>query len=373
MTISKKIAFIIILLLFPFYTFANNGTTSDNEETNYFYEKARVLSVQEKTRELKSEETGEQKEVISFQEIKIKILSGDLRNEERVLENTLSLNPLDIKLQPGDKILIYIEKDETGNYSFQIQSYYVLSKIIILVLLFLLSLVVIGGFQGLKAIISLSLSVFLIFNFFIPMALAGISPIALSLVISTIIALITFLLISGLTKKTLAAILGTVGGVALAALIATIFGNQSHLTGLADENARTLFSEFPNLNFKGLLFAGIIIGALGAVMDIAMSIASTITEIKKASPNIQRKELIKSGINVGRDVMGTMSNTLIFAYVGSALFLLMLFSNQSESYIKFLNFNFVTEEIIRSIAGSIGLVLAIPLTAIIAGYLENKK
>ena len=104
-----------------------------------------------------------------------------------------------------------------------------------------------------------------------------------------------------------------------------------------------------------------------------MSISSTIAEVKKAHPEIKKIDLIKSGMNVGRDIMGTMSNTLIFAYVGSSLFLLLLFNQYGESYLKFLNFNFIAEEIIRSIAGSIGLILSIPLTAIIAGYLENKK
>lgn len=362
------------ILIFSLFFLYPNVQTKAAENINSFYEKAAVVSVKDIVKEINGENgQGEGRQVISSQEIKIKILSGELKNEEKILENNLSLNPLDIKLKEGDKILVYIEGNKEQGYSFQIQSYYVLSNIIILILLFFLSILIIGWLQGLKAIISLSLSVFLIFKLFIPRAIAGTSPIALSLAVSTVIALITFLLISGRTKKTLAALLGTVGGVVIAALIAMFFGNLTHLTGLADENARTLFSNFPNLNFKGLLFAGIIIGALGAVMDIAMSIASTITEIKKASPNIKRKELIMAGINVGRDVMGTMSNTLIFAYVGSSLFLLMLFSNESESYIKFLNFNFVTEEIIRSIAGSIGLILAIPLTAIIAGYLEDKK
>ena len=362
-----KIIFFLLFLLYPF-----NQIVAE-EDINVFYEKARVLSIQEKTKELETTEVGGQKGVIVVQDIKIKVLSGELSGLEKNIENTLSLNPLDIKLKEGDNILLYIEQFPDGEYSFQIQSYYVFGTTILLILLFLLTLIIIGGLQGLKAVISLSVSVVMIFKILIPMTLKGINPIILSLIISAAIAIITLLLISGFKKKTLAAILGTVGGVALSAIIATIFGNLTHLNGLADEHARILFDQFPNLNYKGLLFAGIIVGALGAVMDVAMSIASTIAEVKKAQPDIPKGKLIKAGLAVGKDVMGTMSNTLIFAYVGSSLFLLMLFSNESESYIKFLNFNFVTEEIIRSIAGSIGLVLAIPLTAIIAGYLEDRK
>jgi len=104
-----------------------------------------------------------------------------------------------------------------------------------------------------------------------------------------------------------------------------------------------------------------------------MSIASSISEVKKAQPDISLGKLIKSGLNVGRDIMGTMSNTLIFAYVGVALPLLLLFTKFGESYLKFLNFDFVAEEVVRSIAGSIGLIATIPLTALIAGFLENYR
>ncbi len=355
----KKYLILLFFFALPLFSSAQNASWQ-----KISYQKAQVLKV---------EETVEKNEnqVISQQKIKIKILSGPHKNEEREIENILSNNPLDLKIKAGDKILIYEEQNNDQDI-IQIQSFYVLPILIFFIFLFLIVLLAIGGKQGAKAIISLSLSVFLIFKILIPQMLQGKNPIYLSLAIAAIIAIITLLLISGLKKKTFAAILGTISGVAVAAGLASIFGNLAHLNGLSDEHARTLFSSFPYLNFKGILFAGIIIGALGAVMDVAMSISSSIAEVKKAQPEIKKTALIKSGMAVGKDIMGTMSNTLIFAYVGSSLFLLLLFNQYGESYLKFLNFNYVAEEIIRSIAGSIGLILAIPITAIIASYLENK-
>ncbi|NCF75510.1 MAG: YibE/F family protein [Xanthomonadaceae bacterium] len=358
--------FTIFILICPVVIAQNNN----NVAISHSYEKAIVLDIKNKVEEV-AENNGT-KEVISAQKLKIKILSGKHKNDEKEIKNSLSNNPLDLKIKKGDKILVYIEEFPKGKYTAQVQEFYVLPSLIFFIILFFLILLIVGGKQGLKAIISLAVSIFLIFELFIPRALNGDSPIFLSLIVSTIITIVTLILVSGFHKKTVSAILGTIGGVAIAALLAIIFGNFTHLNGLSDENARSMFTQLPDLNFKGLLFAGIIIGALGAVMDVAMSIASTISEVKKANKQIKRSSLIKSGLAVGKDIMGTMSNTLIFAYVGSSLFLILIFTQYGGSYLNFLNFNFVAEEIVRSIAGSIGLILSIPLTAIIAGYLENR-
>lgn len=365
----KIFLFFAIILSCP----AVMAQESDNNIViSHSYEKAVVLSVEDIVEEIDKKDNGG-KEIISAQKLKIKILSGEHKNDEKEIKNSISNNPLDLDIKKGDKILVYIEDLQNEEYTTQVQGFYVLPSLIFLIVLFFLVLLVIGGKQGLKAIISLAVSIFLIFKLFIPRALSGDSPILLSLIVSAIIAIVTLTLISGFSKKTVSAILGTIGGVASAALLAIIFGNFAHLNGLSDENARIMFAQFSGFDFKGLLFAGIIIGALGAVMDVAMSISSTISEVKKANQQIKRIELIKAGLAVGKDIMGTMSNTLIFAYVGSSLFLILLFTQYGESYLNFMNFNFVAEEIVRSIAGSIGLILAVPLTAIIAGYLENRE
>ena len=341
-----------------------------SEPLKISYEKARILEVEETTQKIEGEE-GVRYETL--QRVKIKILSGKYRGEEKILENTVGTNPLDLSLKKGNKILVYIEEHKNGSVIFQVQDYWRLNILIWFVVIFLLILLLLGGRQGLKAILSLAIAALLIFKILIPQVLTGGNPIRLALVISIIITIITLILVSGLRRKSIAAILGTIGGLLVATVLAIFVGRIANLTGTSSEESRILLIEFPNLNLQGLLFGSVIIGALGAVMDIGMSIASSVTEVKKTYPYARMQELIKSGLTVGRDVMGTMVNTLIFAYVGVSLPLLLLFTKYGGSYLKFLNFEFVAEEVVRSIAGSIGLVAAIPLTAIIAGYLEGAK
>ncbi len=354
----KKIFLITLLLLSPYFALAQSASAIS-------YQKAEVLEVKESAQTVGNE-------VVSQQKIKVKILGGAHQGDVKEIINNPSHNPLDLKIKPGDKVLLYIEEGKDGNYTAQIQSYYVLPVLLFSIALFFLLIALIGGWQGIKAILSLILSLLFILKILLPGILDGKNPILLTFLISALVTFITLLLISGWRKKTIAAILGTLSGVLVAFLFAYFFAGWARLNGLAEDQARTLFSSHPQLDFQGILLAGIIIGALGAVMDVAMSIASTVAEVQKASPQITFTRLFQAGLNVGKDVMGTMSNTLIFAYTGSSLFLLLLFDNFGQSYLNFLNFNFVAEEVIRSIAGSIGLILVIPLTAFISALIENK-
>jgi len=365
----QRIIPIIFLVCFLFFIESSSALGQEDaplEPTVSFYEKAKILEVKEEI--IKDPATGQE---LTVQKIKLEIISGEHKGEKQNIENSLSGNPLDLELEAGDKVIIYIEKFGENPYTVQIQDHYRLPVLIICVLLFLILLALIGKASGLKAIASLIISALLIFKVFIPLSLKGISPILLVLLVSVIITLVTLLIISGFKKKTYAAILGTISGLIVAAVMAIIFGKLAQLSGLAQEDARIIFNQFPELNFSGLLFAGMIIGALGAVMDVSVSVASAMSEIKKNHPGISSVKFLKSGLNVGRDIMGTMSNTLIFAYVGASLFVLLLFTQYGESYLKFLNFSFVAEEVIRSMAGSIGLITAIPLTALFSACLEN--
>ncbi|MEA3272292.1 MAG: YibE/F family protein [Patescibacteria group bacterium] len=328
------------------------------EPTATYYEKAKILEISG---------FGE------IQDINLKILSGKYKGEEKTVENSMLYNPLGLEFKVNNKVVVYIEEFADGTSSLYIQDFWRLWPLIGLIIGFLLLLLIVGRMQGFKTILSLIISIVLIFYFLIPRMLDGGNPIVLALIISVIVTVITLLLVSGLKKKSVAAILGTIGGLLIATVLAITIGKIANMTGLSNEESRLLYANFPNLNLRGLLFAGIIIGALGAIMDVGMSIASSIAEVKKAHSKISFTGLVKSGLTIGRDIMGTMTNTLIFAYVGVSLPLLLLFTELGESYIKFLNFEFIAEEVIRAMTGSIGLIATLPLTAIIAAYLESKK
>jgi uncharacterized membrane protein len=177
-------------------------------------------------------------------------------------------------------------------------------------------------------------------------------------------------MVSGLNYKTLAACIGTIGGVLAAGLIGYWAVNASHMSGLLEPEMESLFYQFPKIKLTELISAGVLIGALGAAMDVAISIASALQEIKLAAPEMAFKELYKSGMNIGRDVMGTMINTLILAYAGSSLPTIILITQIDTAYL--FNMELFIKELILSAVGSIGLILTIPITSLLAAYLMSK-
>ena len=182
---------------------------------------------------------------------------------------------------------------------------------------------------------------------------------------------ITLVLVSGFNKKTLTAILGTVSGVIIAGLIAYIFGSLTNLSGLNMSEAESLayIAEDTGLKIKGIMFTGILVATLGAVMDIAMSIASSIFEIHKVNDKISFNELFKSAMNIGKDTIGTMTNTLILAFAGGSLSILILVFSANMPFNKLINLDLLGIEIIQGLSGNIGIVLAVPITAFIGCYL----
>lgn len=281
----------------------------------------------------------------------------------------------EIKVNPGDKVIVAVTHD-LGKTSYYVSDFDRFDYVYVLGGLFVLALIVFGGFIGAKSVFVIAFSVLLIFKFFIGQVLAHqYSLTLLTLAVAAVIAMATQIVISGLSKKTLAAVLGTIGGVAIAGLLSMASIKLMHLTGLDSEEAMLLkASTLANIDFQGVLFAGMVFGALGAVMDVTISIASAVYEVKSVQPAIRFKELVRAGMNVGRDIMGTMSNTLILAYAGSALPLMLLIASQQNApMLKILNLNLIVTEFARALTGSIGLICAIPLTAMIAAVLLNRE
>ena len=168
--------------------------------------------------------------------------------------------------------------------------------------------------------------------------------------------------------------MGTIGGVIIAGLFAYSAGKILMLTGLGNEDAQLLafIPQHRKIDYQGLLFAGIVIGALGAVMDVAMSISSAMWEIISVSPGISKKQLIQSGMNIGRDIIGSMSNTLILAYVSTSIPVLLLFILFSNGFTEIINLELLASEVLRAVAGSIGLICTIPITVRLVGKLHHK-
>ncbi|OGI18745.1 MAG: hypothetical protein A3B68_03390 [Candidatus Melainabacteria bacterium RIFCSPHIGHO2_02_FULL_34_12] len=339
----------------------------ETKETNCVAKVIRVIS------DFEEELPGGNKQ--RSQQLLLKILTGHNKNKERVTLNVIPDNPaFSIIGQVNKKYIVSeIETLENGNEEYFILDYYREPYIWILSVSFLILLLIVGGFKGARTIVSLLVTVGLVAFLLIPSIVKGINPLLSAILVSFLATGITMLLVAGANFKSLAATLGTVIGVTFSGVIATLVIKFASLSGLASSEAMILWgNQVYQINFKGLLAAGMIVSCLGAIMDVAISIASSMQEIKAANLNYSFKDLFHSGMNVGKDIMGTMTNTLVLAYTGMALPLLLLISHEKNPA-KYLNLELVVSEITAALAGSIGLIIAVPATALIMAWLINKR
>ena len=240
---------------------------------------------------------------------------------------------------------------------------------------YLVVLCLVGGKQGVKGALGLVFTFFCIIFVYLPLVYRGLSPFWVSVFICVITTLVTMYLIGGPTRKTLVATGGTVAGVVIAGISATIFSMATGITGwnVSDIESLLTLSSTSGVQVGGLLFSGLLISSLGAVMDVAMSIGSAIAEIHAQNPALSRGELFKAGMHVGRDMMGTDSNTLILAFAGGSISMLVLDYAYSLPYQQIINSNNIGIAIMQGLSGSFGIVLAVPVTVALAVALYTWK
>ncbi|MCQ2739466.1 MAG: YibE/F family protein [bacterium] len=309
-------------------------------------------------------------DVETKQSVDIKILNGDYKGNEIRIENQLTGNPYyDIHIKEGLKVILHVENDN-GNIIFSIEDIYRSSTLLWLSVLFGGLLVYVGKKKGLYSLVAIGLTAILILKGLSPLILFGIDPIIGTLIISLLSTAITIYFVGGFNRKSSSAIIGCLLSLIIASLLAVISVKTASLTGFTNENISFLYSSHPELNFVNLVVAIMILASLGAVMDVGMSIASTINEIYVIDNTKTFKELFVSGMNVGRDVIGTMANTLILVYLGASLPLILLANN--IDMIKFINLNQIVTEIASALIGSCAIIICVPFTAFIAAKLVRK-
>lgn len=327
--------------------------------------------------EQKLSPTGELNQV--KQSVEVKILTGTHKGEKVIIDNMLMGNPAyDINLSKGNKVILHVEQENSalsgGGVNFFIADKYRVNVLYTLAGLFFILLLIIGRKKGFFSLISILITLGLIFWVLTPLILNGINPILATVLVCVFASVIAIYLVGGINAenraKSTAAILGTVLSLAIAGSLSILSIKFASLTGFSSEESMFLFSAHPDLNFVGILASAMIIGALGAVMDIGMSISSTVNELFTSNPEMSVRELFNSGMNVGKDIIGMMANTLILAYLGGALSLVLLSNNIDMQ--KFFNLNQVATEISAALIGSIAIVLCVPITAIFAAYLIKK-
>jgi len=295
---------------------------------------------------------------------------GKIITATQSVNNTVKVSVRDVR--KGD----YITVTETvaGWY---FTGYIRTHKLLVLGLLFVLSVLLFGGKKGLNTILSLGLTCAAVFVVFIPAILTGKNVYVMAIIVCLYTTVMTLSLVVGFNAKSLTAAIGCMSGVVVTGIISFIMDKALFFTGIVDEHTRHLASAafYAPVNLRGLIFAGIIIGAMGAIMDVAMSMSSALWEVKEKAGKITFKELFRSGLNIGRDIMGTMANTLVLAYISSSLSIVLMLSIYSPSISNLFNSEMIAVEVLQALAGSFGILSAMPLTAFFCStiYIKKKK
>jgi uncharacterized membrane protein len=273
----------------------------------------------------------------------------------------------------GDRVLVERTRTMEGGDVFHVTDYVRSSPLLWLTLLFVAVTVLLNGWQGLRSLLGMGVSLLVIAGFIVPQILDGRNPVVVAVLGSVIMMGISLYLVYGWNSKTHVAVAGLLLSLTVTGLLAVWAVNWSRLSGFGAEEAGFLQVAGVQLDTRGLLLAGIIIGTLGALDDIAIGQASTISELAKANPSLTWRALFTHGMTVGRDHIAAMVNTLLLAYVGAALPLVLMFTVFAEPLGFTINREIIAEEIVRTLVGSLGLLAGVPLTSVIAAYAARRS
>ena len=301
----------------------------------------------------------------------IVVTSGQLTNKVITVEDFASAQARQFNV--GDTVIIGTNKDLNGNESYYISDFVRRTPIFLLFLLFVGLVLLIGKKKGFTAIIGLCASILIIYYFVIPNLLSGTNPILITLAASLFIIPITYYFAHGFDRKTTAAVIGTFICLVVTILIALFFVEAAKLSGFSSDEASFVKMMKGDINIKGLLLAGVIIGLLGVLDDITIAQANIVFQLKHAQEKLTSAQLYTRAMIIGKDHIASMVNTLILVYTGASLPLLLLFTNNSAPFSEVINYEIVAEEIVRTLISSIGLILAVPLTTYIAVIMVRKN
>lgn len=375
------VTFSLLFLYFGNYiiTGGKGMPSKANQESIQEMLKARVIQINNRNIQKIEDDSGSGEtttENISI-EFTAKILNGYKKGMKVPAVQTVdSYLPVKIKeIEVGDKILLCrINDPKDGNY-WMFAEYLRSDTLLWLGGAFIALLIVFGHIQGINTILSLTFTCVSVFYVLIPAILAGKNIYFWSICVAVFITAMTLLIVYGTSKKALCAAMGCLAGTAVSGGIASVTGYIMNLTGvLNDESLYLLYLNPENpINLKAITFAAILIGAIGAIMDVAISLSSALYEVKEKAPDTPVNEIFRSGLTIGRDMMGTMANTLVLAYIGSSLSLVLLLIAYRTSWLGLFNRELIVAEILQTLSGSIGILFTIPLTSLICAWIYSIK
>lgn len=308
------------------------------------------------------------------QEMTVNILNGPFKGKTATVINHLQGKmELDEVYEAGNILLVEFSTKDGEIHRAYARGKYRIHLEIFLLGLFGVLLIIVGGWTGLKALLSFCFAGLMIWKIMIPLFLRGYDPIFTSLGVVLVLTGAISFMVGGFEKKGLVTFSGAFLGIVLTCVLATVFSKGFHIHGAVRPFAETLlYSGFYHLNLTKIFLAGVFVSSSGAVMDLAMDISSAMYEVKLKEPKISIKDHIASGLSVGRSVIGTMTTTLLLAYSGSYMAMFMLFMSQGMPLANIFNLNFVAAEVLNTIVGSFGLVTVAPFTALMGGIIHGR-
>jgi uncharacterized membrane protein len=363
----KTLFLFVFLILFGVLIVLLNPGPGPSKAANLTYERARIIKVA--SEELEEDEL--HKGIYrGSQDVVLELLTGAHKGETYETKNYVSAL-YNIICKPGTKVIVTFDSRPGTVNKVSVYSYDRANTLYFITALFFAAMGVIGGKKGVKSVLGLIFTFASVIFVFVPMIYKGYHPIPAALLIAAVTTFVSFWLLNGFTLKTLCAVLGTVSGVTIAGVVSSIAGELAHLTGFNTQEAETLMlvAQDHHMQVRGILFAGILLASLGAIMDVAISIAAAMQELTEANPKLAKKQLFLSGLNIGRDMIGTMSNTLILAFAGSSLSMMIVIYSYNVPYYQLINTDMVGIELIQSMAGSIAVVFTVPIVAILSAWI----
>ncbi|CDB31123.1 MAG: YibE/F family protein [Oscillospiraceae bacterium] len=356
------------------YGYAHSGTAEEQQRGEAYveYETGRVLEILSDSCEPDAEADGAYR---GDQSLLVAVTSGQYRGQTLLTSN--AVGPLyGEPAASGDHVTLLISTYADGSHNATVYEHDRSIAIGLILAAFLLVTVLVGGKTGAKSILGLAMTVAVLVLLLIPLLLKGWPTVWTVFLLCSYIAVVCFVILGGVNRKILCACLGTIAGMALA----TVFGlgaqALAHVNGLRISDVEPLLQLRQTgtpIGLRGLLVGGIIISSLGAVMDVAMSISSALSELKAVNPEMTLGELWKSGRNIGRDMVGTMTNTLILAFLGSGFTLMIYLYSLDLPWRELMSSSYLALEVVSGVSSAIGVILAVPVTTIIGALLLSRK
>lgn len=305
----------------------------------------------------------------------VTVRSGDYKGQQMQVYNYVG--PLyGGPLKVGDRATVLISTYSDGTVNATVYEFDRLLPLCIVLVLFIAAAVAVGGRTGVKSLVALAVTLVCLFGVLLPSLMKGANTLLMTFIVCAYVAVVSLTIVGGVRKKTVCAMLGAVAGTALALLFGLLAQGLTRIDGLRIDDVEPLLQLRQTgtpIGLRGLLVGGIVISALGAVMDVTMGIASSLSEVHAANPELSRRELFRSGMNIGRDMVGTMTNTLILAFLGSGFTLILYLYSLGLSPRQLLSSAYVSLEVVGGVASSVGVILSIPLTALITAEVFTRE